>query len=345
MFTHLATHSTFSLQEGLATPTELVRSAKAQGMPALGLTDHNLLTGAVEFVHACKEAEIAPLLGLEVDLSTGRLPLLASSQEGWANLCRLSSAMALQDDPERPCSFDLLAAHAKDLIALGSADGEKAAKQFEILKDIFGNRLYLSLQDPRIGLPLSHFARSMGVQMVATHPIYYLKPAQAALQRTLAAVRLNRPISTIAEEDLAPTGAYFLSEGEMLTRFHGFQSALKRTQEIVERCTFDLPLGEPNMPKISIQDGLSPSGHLRQRAEEGARKLYGKITPEIQARLDHELETIAKMGYEPIFLIVEDVLNFARETGVPYSSRGSAASSLVAHCLGIRSLRIQASNR
>ncbi len=337
MFTHLTAHSAYSLQEGLATPAELAQAAKAQGMPALGLTDHRLLTGAVEFVHASQEAEIQPLLGLEIDLDTGRLPLLATSQEGWANLCRLSSALALQDDPETPCTLDLLASHAKDLIALGSADGEKAAKQFELLKEIFDNRLYLSLQDPRIGLPLSHFARSMGVQMVATQAIYYLKPEQAALQRTLAAVRLNQPISTISEEDLAPAGAYFLSEGEMLSRFHGFQSALKRTQEIAERCTFDLPLGEPNMPQVPTPNGLTPSQYLRQKAETGAIKRYGKITPEIQARLDHELETIAKMGYAPIFLIVEDVLNFARETGVPYSSRGSAASSLVAHCLGITS--------
>ncbi|MBT7191431.1 MAG: DNA polymerase III subunit alpha [Anaerolineae bacterium] len=337
MFTHLTAHSAYSLQEGLATPAELAQAAKAQEMPALGLTDHRLLTGVVEFVHACKVAEIQPLLGLEIDTTTGRLPLLATSQEGWANLCRVSSALALQEDPQAPCSLDLLASFSNDLVAIGSADGKKAAKQFEMLKDIFGNRLYLNLQDPSVGLPLSRFARSMGVQMVVTQPIYYLKPEEAALQRTLAAIRLNQPITGIAEEDLAPAGAYFLSQGEMLRRFHGFQAALKQTQEIAKRCTFDLPLGVPNMPQIPIPGGLTPSQHLRQKAEAGAKRRYGKITPEIQARLDHELETIATMGYEPIFLIVEDVLNFARETGVPYSSRGSAASSLVAHCLGITS--------
>ncbi|MBC8334087.1 MAG: DNA polymerase III subunit alpha [Anaerolineales bacterium] len=337
MFAHLTAHSAYSLQEGLATPTELAQAAKAQGMPALGMTDHNLLTGAVEFVHACKKAEIQPLLGLEIDLSTGRLPLLATSQEGWANLCRLSSALALQDDPEEPCSLDLLVSLSNDLIAIGSAGGKEEARQFETLKDIFSNRLYLSLQDPRVGLPLSSFARSLGVQMVVTHPIYYLKPEQASLQRTLTAIRLNQPLNTLSDEDLAPAGAYFLSQGEMLRRFHGFQSALKQTQEIAERCTFDLSLGEPNMPQVPIPNGLTPSQYLRQKAESGAKKRYGKITPDIQARLDHELETIATMGYEPIFLIVEDVLNFARETGVPYSSRGSAASSLVAHCLGITS--------
>ncbi len=123
----------------------------------------------------------------------------------------------------------------------------------------------------------------------------------------------------------------------MQRRFSGFQSALERTQEIAERCKFDLSLGIANMPKFPLPDGMTQSQCLRQKAEAGARQLYGNITPSIQARLDHELETIARMGYEPIFLIVEDVLNFAKETGVPYSSRGSAASSLVAHCLGITS--------
>ncbi|MBT3391573.1 MAG: DNA polymerase III subunit alpha [Chloroflexi bacterium] len=337
MFVHLATHSTYSLQEGLATPAELAQAARSNNMTALGLTDHRLLTGAVEFVHACKDAGIQPLLGLEIDLDTGRLPLLATSPQGWANLCRLSSAIAFQDDPELPCSLDLLANHATGLVALGSAGGEEADKQFGLLKDIFGNRLYLALQDPTSGLSLSRFARSMGVSMVVTHPIYYLRPEQAALQRTLTAVRLNQPINALSPEDTAPEGTYFLSPGEIHRRFHGFQSALLRTEEIAERCTFELPLGVPNMPQIPIPEGLDLSQYLRQKAETGAKRRYGTITPDIQARLDHELETIARMGYEPIFLIVEDILNFARETSVPYSSRGSAASSLVAHCLGITS--------
>ena len=337
MFAHLVTHSSYSLQEGLATPAELVQAARSHNMPALGLTDHRLLTGAVEFAHACKEAGVQPLLGLEIDLETGKLPLLATNQQGWANLCRLSSTLAFQDNPETPCSLELLAAHATDLIALGSANGNEAAQQFGLLKDIFSNRLYLTLQNPATGLSLSRFARNMGVLMVVTHPIYYLKPEQAALQRTLTAVRLNRPINTLSPDKTAPEGAYFLSPGEVHRRFHGFQSALLRTQEIVERCTFDLSLGVPQMPQIPIPDELDLSQYLRQKAEVGAKRRYGTVTPDIQARLDHELETIAKMGYEPIFLIVEDILNFARETGVPYSSRGSAASSLVAHCLEITS--------
>ena len=337
MFIHLTTHSAYSLQAGLLSPSVLVQAAKIQNMPALGLTDHRLLTGAVEFVHACKEAGIQPIMGLEIDLETGKLALLASSMEGWSNLCRLSSVLALRDDPEATCSLEFLEQYSSDLIALSDTQGDKSGKRLGKLKELFNDRLYLTLQDPSVGLPLSSMSRRMNVQMVVTHPVYYLTPDQVKLQHTLTAIRLNQPLDQLPPDEVAPPGAHFTSEAEMQRRFSGFQPALERTQEIAERCQFDLPLGVANMPKVLLPDGVTQAQYLRQKAESGARQLYGKITPNIQARLDHELETIARMGYEPIFLIVEDVLNYARETGVPYSSRGSAASSLVAHCLGITS--------
>ena len=173
--------------------------------------------------------------------------------------------------------------------------------------------------------------------MVVSHPIYYLTSAQASLQRTLAAIRLNSPVERLPIGAAAPEGSHFVSSREMETRFRGFRAALAATQEIAERCRFDLPLGVPHMPIVPLPEGLSASQFLRQKAEAGAVALYGRITPEVRLRLDHELEVIANMGFEPVFLIVEELLDFARKSGVPFSSRGSAASSLVAHCLGITS--------
>ena len=129
MFVHLTTHSAYSLQEGLLSPFELVQAAQAQGMPALGLTDHRLLTGSVEFVHACKEARVQPILGLEIDLETGKLALLATSLEGWSNLCRVSSALALRDDPDSACSLDFLEPYAKDLIALTNTQRDDSGQR------------------------------------------------------------------------------------------------------------------------------------------------------------------------------------------------------------------------
>jgi DNA-directed DNA polymerase III PolC len=329
MYVHLTAHSAFSLQEGLTTPADLVQAAQAGGMSALGLTDHNLLTGAIEFVTACKQNGIQPVIGLEIDLDSGPLNLLASSLEGWSNLCRLSSAIALRENPEAPCALDMLSGYSKDLIALSSDP--------KALIEIFPDRLYIPLYDPAKAASLSDLAHKLALPTVVTHPIYYLKPEQAILQRTLTAIRLNQNVDSLPVQSFVPSDAYFMSSDEIESRFKNYPEALNTTLEIAERCKFDLPLGGSQMPTVPLPDGVTAAQYLRDKAIEGAKHIYGKITPVIQARLDHELDTIARMGFEPIFLIVEDILDFARKTGVPFSSRGSAASSLVAHCLGITS--------
>ena len=345
MYVHLTTHSAYSLQEGLPLPAELAQAAAAAGMPALGLTDHRLLSGAVEFVTACKEAGVQPLLGLEIDLNlagqTGPLALLAMSMEGWSNLCRLSSSMALRDSPEATCPLEMLVSYSKDLIALPAQGfGEKGDSIEELygkLKEIFPDRLYMTLQDPSSAVKRAMLAHRIGLPTVVTHPVYYLNPGQAALQRTLAAIRLNLPLDRLPPDTAAPAGAHFVSSQEMEARYEHFPAALDATLQIAARCKFDLPLGVAHMPTVPLPPGLTAAEHLRRKAEQGAHRLYGEISPEIRTRLDRELEVIARMGYEPIFLIVEEILEFARRTGVPFSSRGSAASSLVAHCLGITS--------
>ncbi len=332
MFIHLNAHSAYSLQEGLSLPAELVQAAAAGGMPALGLTDHRLLSGTVEFVSACLKAGVQPILGLEIDLESSPLALLAMDQAGWANLCALSSDLALRADPEASCSIDLLGAHSGSLIALSGSGAP-----LEMLKEIFPRNLYLTLHDPAVALPLADLSRRLSIPMVVSHPIYYLTPDQAPLQRTLSAIRLNTSLNQLPSAAAAPTGSYFVSSREIENRFRGFRAALAATQEIAERCCFDLPLGIPHMPTVPLPAGLSASQFLRQKAEAGATNIYGRISPEVRLRLDHELEVIANMGFEPVFLIVEELLDFARQNGVPFSSRGSAASSLVSHCLGITS--------
>ena len=121
----------------------------------------------------------------------------------------------------------------------------------------------------------------------------------------------------------------------MQSRFRPYPKALEAIGELAERCRVDLPVGVPHFPEVPLPPGMTAAQHLRKKAEEGAKKLYGPITPVIRERLDHELEVISNLGFEPVFLIVEELLNFAREKNIPTASRGSASSSLVAHCLGI----------
>ena len=160
MYTHLTAHSSYSLQEGLLSPSDLVEAAQARGMQALGLTDHYLLTGAVEFVNACKNVDIQPVIGLEIDLKDGPLHLFAMSVEGWSNLCRLSSAIALRDEPDLICTLQMLAAYSADLLALGS-------HSLEELKPIFQDRLYVSLQDITSAFELSKLATMLTFNLLS----------------------------------------------------------------------------------------------------------------------------------------------------------------------------------
>lgn len=343
-FVPLNLHSNYSLLEGLPSPSEWVQAAAARGLPALALTDHRLLTGAVEFYTACRKAGVQPLLGLDLELDypdgPRRATLLAAGPQGWPNLCRLSSALMLTGSEDLCLPLSVLDEHSTDLLLLAGDLGDPGGRRLAALTELFPGRLYRALAVPPGGsreelLRQAEAARRLNLPITAAPPAFYLQPEQAALQRTLAAIRCNLPVGRLSPQDVAPPGAWFLSAEEMRLQYGAVPGALESTLEIATRCALELPLGQPFYPQVPLPPGQTPQQALRQKAEEGARRLYGRITPAIQQRIDHELEVIAGRGFEPVFLIVEEVLNFARRTGTPFSSRGSAASSLVAHCIGI----------
>jgi DNA-directed DNA polymerase III PolC len=335
MFVHLTTHSSYSLQESTLTPAQLAHLARKNNMPALGMTDHWLLTGAVEFVQACLKEEIQPVLGLEIDLKQGKVALFAQNLSGWSTLCRLSSTLALRENPTDSCSPEYLEQFAEGLLALALPE---TIQSNQTLTDIFKGNLYLSLQNRSQAISTANLARQINLPVVVSQPIYCERPEEIGLLNTLRAIRENQPIHMVRSQGgHSSQPVHFSGMGEILVQFSGMKSAIKNTLEIAERCQFDFPLNTSHMPVVSLPEGIDQTQFLRQKAENGIRRIYGEITPEIQTRLDHELEIISKMGYEPIFLIVEDILNYARQENIPYSSRGSAASSLVAHSLGITS--------
>ncbi len=333
-------------------------------MSSLALTDHLCLSGAIEFYQSCQENQIKPILGLEIDLALpygsgknrnqpekGSLVLLAADLSGWKNLCQLSSSILTKPDQDPDLSIDTLIHHSNGLICLtGGCRGfigrllslsmaSQASKLLRQLRDIFEDRLYFeldvnSLIDRHLLSESIQLAQKYSLPAAAASEIYYLNKAQSSLKRTLDSIRLNR---TLAERSVQNPAirADFLSEAEMLRLFSEFPQAIAGTQEINERCQLNLPLGKPQFPQIALPAGISGIEYLRQESEKGARQIYGEITPEIQTRLDHELSVIGKLGYEAIFIIVKQILEFARQQDIPTSSRGSAASSLVAHCLGI----------
>ncbi len=370
MFVHLRTHSCYSFLEGLPLPAELAYMAAQQGMPALALTDHRWLSGAIEFYDDCLAVGVRPILGLELDIAppaspgagiseatTSPLVLLATSLEGWASLCRLSS-LANAAPPSSSyipaLTLEQLAANSAGLLCLSGGRRGHAARLAEqdklaalqawldLLKDLFPGNLYLELQihtqqDTAWVGQLAILAQRMQLPTVATHDIHYLKPEQSNLQRVVSAIRLNASLENLPAEATAPPGADFPLIQEMEKRFTHYPQALRNTLEIAERCKLELPLGVAHFPQVELPAGMNSIQVLRQKANRGLNHLYTQVTPELQARLEHELDVIEKCGYTTLFLIMEDILHFARQSGVPISSRGSAASSLVAHCLGITS--------
>ena len=337
MITHLAAHSYYSLLAGIPKPSELAASAAEAGQSAIALADHNRLTGAIEFTLACQAEGVKPILGMDVTLTQDQgaghpLILLAMDAVGWANLCRLSSWLQHEQHGEaRPLPLDKLQEHQAGLIVLASQQAD--INLLKSMKSTFGDRLYLQLLAHN-GDPGADLARKAAVPVVAVWPIYYMRPEQAELQRLLAAIRLNTTIDNLPTAP-APIKSYFPSNEEWQKQFSKSPRAVAATAEIAARCNFGLPIGNPIFPELELPEGQTPITALRDKAYAGARKLYAQITPEISARLEHELEGIQNSGYTTLFLIMDEIVSFAREADVPISSRGSAASSLVAHCLGI----------
>lgn len=367
-FVHLHVRSYYSLLEGLLLPSRLVELAKSDGMTHLALTDHLSLGGVVEFFQACKTHAIQPVIGMEINLdSSGFLPaqgaksprqnaliLLAQDMTGWANLCRLLALIL--DDPDKDansiCSPALLQQYAGGLICLtggrrstlydliNHGKTDTAAAWLDMLQQSFPDRLYIELQqaeasDQICAGKLTALAARLGIPIAASHDVFYEKTGQAALYRTLTAICTGKPVREL-DATLPPAPpASFLFSSEINSRFSSYPEAVANTAEIARRCTLQLPFGVAHFPKVDLPQGSTAGEVLRNKAFSGAKRLYGKITPLIQSRLETELVTIEGLGFEPIFLIMEEILQFARQTGVPTSSRGSASSSLVAHCLGI----------
>jgi len=355
----LTVHSSYSLLEGVNPPAALAARASEAGCTSLVLCDHNLLTGAVEFTLACRKSGVKPIFGLEIEIATGnsrnrhepisRLSLLAESEKGWANLCKLSSLANLEDG--RPITLTELSEHTQGVICLTGgvygianlvlrqgAPGEISVP-LEELKRIYQGNLYFRLtshpslvEEERILLPLMVQA---GIPPVLAPEIMYLDKSDELVHRMLSAIRCSTTTDKVRAIHGYTKNAFFPGPEILQIAANQNPKAFEIAQEIQDRCNFQVPFGIPRFPAIPLPQGLTVSQALRERAYTGAKSIYSDLTPEITQRLDYELNIIAGLGYDPIFLVMEELLNFARKQGILFSSRGSAASSLVAHCLGI----------
>jgi len=368
-FVHLHVHSEYSLLDGACRVVDLVKRAKELGMPAVALTDHGTLGGAVKLYRAAQSEGIKPIIGLELYVATDRfsragvkernahLTLLARDEAGYRSLVKLSTQAYLEGYYYKPrADWELLSRHHEGLIALtgcmsGKAalllkEGDDAAALAEVtrLAELLGpENVYVELQDA--GLPeqrellprLARLAEKAGLKTVATNDVHYLRHEDAYAHDALLCIQTQ---SNLADEDRMRYGSdefYLKSAEEMEERFAAYPGAAARTLEIAERCNVELDFGGYKLPVYPVPEGHTEGSYLRELCEQGVRRRYGaEPADEVRERLDFELGVIGEMGFESYFLIVWDYVKFAKDNGIAVGpGRGSAAGSIVSYALGI----------
>ncbi|HEY8885348.1 MAG TPA: DNA polymerase III subunit alpha, partial [Chloroflexota bacterium] len=346
----LHVHSYFSLLRGASSVEDLVTTAAELGYRALALTDRDALYGSVRLAKACKEAGLQPVFGCEVTLDSGHhLTLLAESQQGYANLCRLiSRAHRGRPKGESALAWTALAEHAAGLIALsGARTGEipqlllarqptEAAAAADRYREVFGDRFFLELQHhhlPDDGWLLAETAalgKARGLDLVATTDVHYAHPNRRMLQDVLTCIRTRTTLATPSPERL-PNAHYGLKSPTELRRlFRRYPEALARTAALAERCHVALDYRSARFPPLDFPNGETADDALRRQCFAGAKRLYQPLTERVIRQLEHELTVVAQAGLAPFFLIAADVAS--RHHG---RCRGSAAGSLIVYCLGV----------
>jgi len=340
-------------------------------MPALALTDHGSLFGAIEFYKEAERAGIKPIIGIEAYVTersrfekkhSGRtvknhhLTLLARNEEGYRNLIRLSSKSFLEGFYYKPrADVELLAEHSGGLIALSGCLGgaipqqlmandmntaEKLALQH---KDWFGDGNFF-LEIMRTGLPgqeeinqlIIELGRKTDIPLVATNDVHYLEQSDHQVHDVMLCINTGHTLSDQKRMKMETDQFYFRTAEEMADLFNDIPQALENTVRIADGCNLKLEFGQYHLPEFKPENGDNPEGYLRKLCSEGAKNRFDKPSREIRDRLDLELDVIISMGFASYFLIVWDMIKFAKSNNVPVGpGRGSAAGSLVAYCLEI----------
>ena len=361
-------HSEYSLLDGACRIEQLAERAASFGQPALGLTDHGVMNGAVELYKATKKHGIKPIVGLEayyVDdrraregkIERNHLTLLAETGAGLRNVVKLSSAGFLEGlyRGKPGVDLELLARHAEGVICLTGClaartsqrilqgKPKQARAHLDELVQAFGpEQVYFEVQrnglaeQEQVNEAIRGFAAEMGRPLVATADVHYLRKEDFHHHQALLCVQTK---STLAQPKLSfDTNEFFLkSPDEMATAFADMPEALAASLEIAERCDVEIELGKQLIPRFDCPDGKDENGYLRELVLDGMRHRYGDPPPaEAIERMEMELGVIDRMGFNAYFLIVWDFVRYAKENGIAVGpGRGSAAGSLVAYCLQI----------
>lgn len=361
-FTHLHTHSHYSLLQALPKIPDLVKFAKEHGMTALGLTDAGNMYGAIEFYQECQKKEIKPILGVDfyvaartrldkeprIDNKRTRLILLAKDFDGYKHLIKLVTRSSMEGFYYKPRIDDeLLEKHHEHLVcimpsfsgsiplALKSGNTEKAHEELAKYKKWFGDDFYLELtHHPEIEgheenmAKLIAFAKETDTPLVAAHDTYYLTESDKSARETLVSIQ-NDYSERVSGGDKSDWS--FITEEKINDLFKDTPEALENVEKIVEKCNLDLPLGKWLFPNFIVESGRTHDDELRHIVFSGIKRRGLEETPELLKRVEYELGVIKDKGYAPYFLVVGDLLREAHEREILTTIRGSVAGSMVTY--------------
>ncbi len=388
-FVHLHVHTQYSLLDGANRIDRLVRQAAAFKMPAIAMTDHGNLFGAIEFYLAARKAGVKPIIGCEMYLaphsrftkdSAGEqddsfetksaahqtpyyhLIVLAADEVGYKNLMKLVSLAHLEGFYYKPrVDKELLARYSKGLLVTsGCLRGEipfllnqglrdEAVKAAGTYQDIFGKEnFFIEVQEngleqqTRVNRDLVEMSRKLDIPLVATNDCHYLERHDARAHDVLLCLQTGKTLHDPHRMRFSTEELYVKSPEDMTSLFHELPGAVRQTLSIAERCNLVLDLDTFHLPHYAVPDGVTREAHMERLAVAGLRERFARINPDpataaaYEQRLRDELAMITAMGYAGYFLIVWDIINFARTRGIPVGpGRGSAAGSLVAYALQI----------
>ncbi|TMF75087.1 MAG: DNA polymerase III subunit alpha [Chloroflexi bacterium] len=372
-FVHLHNHTEYSLLDGASRIQAMVTRAAELDMPAIGLTDHGVMYGAIHFYKACKEAGIKPIIGCEVyvaprsrllregrvDRDPNHLTLLAANHAGYLNLMRLCTVGQMEGMYYKPrIDKEILAQHSEGLIALsGCLQGEAASRIVDgdidgaresvaAYRDIFGpDRFLLEVQrhgidrQVEVNDALARFGKEFGLRLCATNDLHYVHRHDSEAHDVLLCLQTGARFNDPNRWRFSTQENYLKTPAEMIEAFADMPEALASTLEVADQCDLKLSLGATLLPPFDVPDGMKPDQYLRQLVLNGLDWRFGKPAPAAKERAEQELSVISQTGYASYFLIVWDFYNFARQNGIVVGpGRGSAAGSLVSYCLGITNL-------
>jgi DNA polymerase-3 subunit alpha len=372
-YVHLHVHTQYSLLDGACRISPLIQKAVDYAMPALGMTDHGNMFGAIDFYQTAVKKGIKPIIGVEAYVAaagnrfekdprhkaTSHLVLFARDNTGYKNLIKLVSAAYLEGFYYFPrMDKEILAKYSEGLLCTSAClKGEvawnlmqgnynAALKAADELSHIFGKgNFYLELMDHgiaeqrRVTEGILKIAKELDLPLVATNDVHYINQSQSSAHETLLCIQTQTTMSDPNRMRLQTDQFYFKDPAEMMRQFNWIPQALRSTLEIADKCNLKMDFDSIHLPHFEPPSGKTKEFYIRELCMEGIKRRFGQMNAELSQRLEHELAVIQKMDFISYFLIVWDFINYAKMRGIPVGpGRGSAAGSLVSYLLGITDL-------